>query len=129
MGNLDLNPLAADFGLDDSGKGTKGYPRFVDYAVEIGESRGTPRTVAAHLGVAAVRVEEYPFEVSFGVVFNENQPIGSDGYFSAAGKARKLACTLFFNSEGAVVDYDKIVTASSQFPERDSLSRVHVRHF
>ncbi len=74
---LDSNAVVQDFGLDDTGQGSERHVVLGDNTIEIDKAGRAARPIAAHLGFAAVGVEETPAEIHFRIVFDQDQTIGS----------------------------------------------------
>ena len=104
-------------GMDDARERLEGHVLLCDLS-EVGEPRGAPRAVAAHLGLAPVGVEEPPLEVRLPGGNDHDQAVGAHRVMPVADGHRQLLQVHPLEDGLAVVDQDEIVPAALHFIER-----------
>jgi hypothetical protein len=91
----------------------------------VRKTRGTPRTIAAHLSYGPVGVVKIPGKIGYSRVLNENETIGSNGKHPPAYFSGKIRLFGERNSKGPVIDDNKIVAGTTHFFKDDGKGQFH----
>ena len=125
-GELDLDRVFLRLCMDGPGERFKVHVLFCDLFKKRKSSRA-PRAVPAHLSLAPVGVEEPPLEVRLLRRHDHDQAIGSHRVVPVTDLHCKVLQVHPFQDIPAVIDQEKIITASMHLMKRYFLHNKHRR--
>jgi hypothetical protein len=119
---LKLDPATVHIGADQAGKGLKCHVR-AGNPQDLGEPGNAASPIAAHLGLAAVGVEDPHPELCLGGWLDQDQAVGAH---RQPTPAETLCKHLGFDVKPAIaiVDHDEIISAAAHFVEAQFLHGV-----
>ena len=122
----DMLLFADQLSLDDAGQRRKPH-RAAGDTLRQANRGGTAGAVAAHFGHRAVIIVELPAEIFCLAVFDQDQPVGTNGKSAPADQLGKLRLIGLGDKPGAMVDNDKIVACTAHFGDRYGKIQFHNR--
>jgi hypothetical protein len=85
----------------------------------MGKPSSTSATVTTHLRLAAIGIEELPFEISFFRPFDEDDAIRTHRNSPAANLLSKPFHPVSIEKRLSMIDQDKIVSTTAHFHKRN----------